>query len=128
MTLKELSQLHYLRGEIAQERERIQRLREIATSTTASIGGMPRAGTIADKPAIAAQIADCERMIDAKLSECIVVYHRLMDYINDIDDSLTRQIFAARFIDGLQWEQVADKCGGSAASAKMTVYRFIRKS
>lgn len=128
MTLKELSQLYFLRREIEQEQQRIRRLREAATATTAGFGGMPHAGTIADKPAIAAEVADCEHMIEAKITESIVVYRRLMAYIGGIDDSLTRQIFTARFIDGLRWEQVADKCGGSAASAKMTVYRFIRKS
>lgn len=128
MTIKELSQLYYLRREIEQEERRIQSLREKATSITASVTGMPHSGGIADKTAIAADIADCEMLIAAKLNESIVMYRRLMTYINGIDDSLTRQIFKARFVDGLKWEQVADKVGGSAASAKMTVYRFIRKS
>lgn len=127
MTIKELSQLYYLRHEIEQEERRIQSLREKATSITASVTGMPHSGGIADKTAIAADIADCEMLIAAKQNEAIVMYRRLTNYIYGIDDSLTRQIFKARFVDGLKWEQVADKCGGSAASVKMTVYRYIKR-
>lgn len=127
MTIKDLSQLYYLRREIEQEEQRIRALRERATSITSSVSGMPHGGGIADKTAIAADIADCEMLIAAKLNESIVMYRQLMAYINDIDDSLTRQIFKARFVDGLKWEQVADRCGGSVASAKMTVRRYLQK-
>ena len=127
MTLKELSQLYFLRREIEQEQQRVQRLRERATSVTAGAGGMPHGDAISDKTAIAAEIADCETLIAAKIAESIVEYRRLVTYINGIEDSLTRQIFTARFVDGLRWEQVADRVGGSSDAVKKTCYRYLSR-
>ena len=127
MTLKELSQLYYLRREIEQEQQRVRELRARATSVTANLSGTPHSGAISDKTAIAAEIADCEALIAAKIAESTVEYKRLVTYINGIEDSLTRQIFTARFVDGLRWEQVADRVGGSSDAVKKTCYRYLNR-
>ena len=124
MTLRELSQLFYLKKEIEQEEQRARRLHERATRITSS--NRPPCG-IADKTAIAAEIADCETLIWAKINELMIITRRLTAYIHSIDDSLTRQIFELRFIDGKSWNEVADKCGGTESSVKKTCYRYLKK-
>ena len=77
MTKKELSQLYYLNKEICQEKERLAELRAAAIDTSVKISGLPHVGKLSDKTAIAAQIADCEAIIDAKIQLSIVEYNRL---------------------------------------------------
>lgn len=75
-----------------------------------------------------AEITDLEAIIQAKIGQRIYERSRLERYISDIPDSLTRQIFTLRFIEGLTWEDVADKIGSSSYSVKHICYRFIAKN
>ena len=111
MTKRELSQLYYLNREIDRECARLAQLEAAATSTTSTISGLPHAGTIADKTAIAAAIADSRAIIEAKVTAAVHEYNRLIRYISGIKDSLTRQIFELRYIDGLTWQQIAFEVG-----------------
>lgn len=50
-------------------------------------------------------------------------------YISEISDSLMRQIFTYRFVNGLSWDQVAAKIGGNTGgSVKKMCYRYLKKS
>ena len=64
------------------------------------------------------------------MKQCIYERNRLERYIADIPDSLTRQIFALRFINGMSWVQVAMHVGGNntPGSVKMICYRYLNKS
>ena len=130
MTLQELSQLYYLNREIEHEKKRLKELEAAATDTAAKITGLPHVGGIADKTAIAAQIAECRVILEARIAQSTVEYNRLMRYINDIPDSLTRQIFTLRFVNGLNWNQVALHIGGgnTGDGVKKVCYRFLYKS
>jgi hypothetical protein len=130
MTLKELSQLYYLQREIAMDTRRLVELRAKAESTTGRISGMPGGGTAKNKlEQYAIAIVDLEAIITAKQMQCIHERNRLERYIADIPDSLTRQVFYLRFVNGLTWSQVAHSIGGgnTAASVKMICYRYIAK-
>lgn len=129
MTIQELSQLFWLKREIEREYERLTQLEEAATATTPQWSGLPAAGLVADKTAIAAQIADARTVIKAKLELAVVEYNRLNRYIASIDDSLIRQIIALRFVDGLSWRQVAFRIGGGNTedSVKKACYRYINQ-
>lgn len=116
MTKRELSQLYYLNREIARERGRLAQLEAASTSTTSVISGLPHAGTISDKTALAAAIADSRAVIEAKVQLSIIEYNRLTRYIADISDSLIRQIFKLRYIDGLTWQRIAFEVGESDES------------
>ena len=130
VTIKELSQLYYLNREIEQEKDRLRQLEEAATSTTPKITGLPHVAGIADKTAIAAQIADTRMAIQAKIDLSVVEYNRLLLYINGIEDSFTRQIISLRFVNGLSWRQVAAHIGGGNTEdgVKKACYRHIRQS
>ncbi len=131
MTAKELSQLYYLNKEIKTDEQRLEELREKSKSPqSARLDGIP--GVIGNESRVeryAAEIIDIEAIIAAKREQCIHERNRLERYINDIDDSLIRQIFALRFVDGLSWGQVAARIGGNNTrdSIRMTVKRFLSK-
>lgn len=128
MTKRELSQLYYLNREITQERERLAQLEAAATSTASAISGLPHAGTISDKTALAAAIADSRAIIEAKQRTAVAEYNRLMRYIAGVNDSVIRQILSARYVDGLSWQAVANKVGGNntADSVRMAINRFLQ--
>lgn len=50
-------------------------------------------------------------------------------FINDIEDSMTRRIFKMRILMGWNWSKVAVNMGGgnTKASVKMMFYRYIKK-
>ena len=107
MTKKELSQLYWINREIKKEKERLAELEAAATNTAAKISGLPHVSGISDKTAIAAQIADCKAIIEAKINLSVVEYNKLNRYIASIDDSYIRQILRQRYILGYSWTKVA---------------------
>ncbi|MEG1011026.1 MAG: hypothetical protein RSD27_11030 [Ruthenibacterium sp.] len=127
MTKRDLSQLWYLNREIGQEQERREQLRAAATGTGAQLSGLPGGGALSDKTAIAAQIADIDAMIAAKVQRYAAEYIRLSRYIATVEDSLTRQILTLRYVDGLSWTAVAAHIGGgnTADSVRMAHNRFL---
>ena len=125
MTLKELSQFHYLKQEIRRDEERLRELEAIATDTAVKLSGIPFGEGVSD---IACQIADLRKELQEKMKEALTEHNRILRYVRAIDDSLTRQIFWLRFLDGLSWEMVADKIGGTSSdSVKKTCYRYLKR-
>lgn len=129
MTLKELSQLYYLNREIEMDKERLERLRALVSSPSRpNLSGMPAGGSYENRlERYIAEIVDLEAIISAKVTRCMYERNRLERYIADIPDSLTRQIFTLRFINGLPWSQVASSVGGgnTEGSVKMICHRYI---
>lgn len=130
MTRKELSQLYHLNREIKLDKQRLAELEAKATSTSRQIFGIPHAGDISDKTALAVEIASLKDTIRRKLERTVFEYDRLNAYIDTIDDSLTRQIFTLRFICGYSWNKVAITIGGgnSADSVRKICCRFLNHS
>lgn len=130
MTLKELSQLYYLNREIENDRRRLEELEAKLTSPSSpNLSGMPRSTAYDNKiESSVADIIDLKAIIAAKQQQCIYERSRLMRYITEINDSLTREIFIFRFVNGLSWCQVAASVGGNntEAGVKMICYRHIK--
>lgn len=130
MTLKELSQLYYLNREIEMDQRRLRELEARALPGAQVITGMPHGSGVADIVGrYAAEIADLRGIIEAKHQQCLYERSRLERYIAGIDDSLLRQIFTYRFVNGLPWLQVAACIGGSntADSVRVACNRYIEK-
>ncbi len=130
MTIKELSQLYHLNREIEMDRLRLRNLEARAQPGAQVITGMPHVQGTKDKVGeCAAEIADLRGIIEAKHQQCLYERDRLERYISGIDDSLTRQIFTYRFVDGLTWRQVADRIGGrnTEDGCRKAVQRYLRK-
>ncbi len=133
MTLNELSQLYWLNREIEMDQERLAELEQKATSISSpNLSGVPGGSNHFDNKIqrYVADIVDLQMIILAKQQQCIHERNRLERYIATIPDSLTRQIFTLRFVNGLPWLQVALHIGGNntEASVKMTCYRYIDKT
>lgn len=131
MTKKELSQLYWLNREIEMDTGRLRDLEAIASCPKAQrLDGMPHASGYGNVPVrCVAEIVDLKAIIAAKQQQCIHERNRLERYIADIPDSLTRQIFTLRFINGLSWYQVAAHIGGGNTddSVRMVCNRYIQK-
>lgn len=133
MTIKELSQLYWLKKEIAKDQERLEELERLACSPgSPNYDGMPKApGYSGNKiERYVADILDLRAIIDAKRQQCIHEQLILERYIASIDDSLTRQIFEARFVDCRTWLGVALKVGGGNTedSVKKICYRYLERT
>lgn len=132
MTLKELSQLYYLNREIEMDRKRLDALKERAASPgTPNLDGMPKSlGCDNRLERYVAEIIDLEAIISAKITQCLHERSRIERYIADIPDSLTRQIFTHRFVDGLSWVQVAFSVGGGNTEdgVRQRVYRHLKQT
>ena len=130
MTLKELYQLRNLNREIEYHKKRIELLRANALSPSkpnlsdSSFDGYDSSRV----ERYAAEIIDTEAIIHSLTLQCIHERNRLERYIANISDSLTRQIFSLRFVDGFNWTQIANKVGNNTGdSVKKICYRYLRK-
>lgn len=131
MTLKELSQLYYLNREIERDQERLEKLRASASAPGApNYDGMLKSPSFENRlERYIAEIVDLEAIIQAKITQCLHERARLERYIAEIPDSLTRQIFQLRFINGLTWVQIAFSVGGgnTEEGVRKRVYRYLEQ-
>ncbi len=143
MTIDKLSQLQHLNGEIRMLRSQLRKLREdrckhtVVDAVQASARCVPyqlHTEVIAGiGPSVQAQ-ALSEAIAKRKVQLAETLLHRerelleLERYIAGIEDSLTRQIFTLRYVEGLSWQQVGARVNGSEASVKMAVKRYLANS
>ena len=134
MTVKELSQLYWLNREIEADQERLADLEQKASSPSGpNLTGMPGGGSTpgfnSKIERYVAEIVDLQAIIAAKQQQCIHERARLERWICDIPDSLLRQIFTLRFVNGLTWVQVALHIGGgnNEDNVKKLCYRYLDK-
>jgi predicted nucleic acid-binding Zn-ribbon protein len=129
VNVKQLSQLYYLKQEIQQYKDRLNDLYTKATSVGQPITGMPRATDITDTVGkCAVDTAYLRVQMEAAIKRCSEEHMRIMAFIDEIPDSLTRQIFTLRFVDCMAWEDVATRIGGNntGEGVKKRAYRYIK--
>lgn len=158
VTVKELSKLYHLNREVelnmrqlaeleADCREDEQLLRELRESigdcSSPPLSDMPKAHNVGSPvESLVLRIGQLESnilrkknavmnmrvTISARQTLCLLERERLEAYIDGIGDSLLRQIFTLRFVNGLSWEQVAASIGGGnkAESARRACYRYLK--
>lgn len=129
MTLKELSQLYWLNREIEMHQQQLNELEANAGYLASpSLSGMPRSNSNSSQTENeAVEIIALRELIERKKQKCLTERLNLEKYIETIPDSLTRQIFTYRFINGLSWLQVAASIGGGNTkdSVRMLCNRYI---
>lgn len=146
MTLKELNNLRYIDGEIKMLEDRIAELRTKAERTTPSVTtytqtnlntgkketcvlpNMGGAGSGRSRVEDGVEAIDeAERQLQEILTKRKHEKQKLIQYIDTIPDSQTRQMFTYRFVDTLTWGQVAKKIGGKNTSdgVRKKVMRFL---
>lgn len=130
MTAKELTQIYYINKEIKMWRRELDRLRSKSLLKGQKITGMPHGSGGSDTTAqIAIEIADYENLIADAEYRAAVARNKIMNYINEIDDSFTRQIIFLRDVSCLPWDVVAAEIGGdnTADGVRMFHKRYLEK-
>lgn len=130
MTYQQLKQLEFMRREIHKYNEILNELISASNSPSApNYSGMPSAhnGTSAVEM-YAIQIADNRKVLEAMCRKYAEQVNECLLYISSIEDSITRMTFELRFIEGKDWESVAESLGGNNTSdaAKKRVYRYLK--
>lgn len=134
MTVKELSQLYYLKREIEDCEKKLIELEAQRGVSALVVDDMPHGKGPAKSQVerLAAEIVDLKAILHAKRIECIHEKNRLERYISAISDSLIRQIFEHRFADCMAWPDVAKEIGGATVMDESTVrkicYRYLEGS
>lgn len=137
MDRQKLSQLKYLKNEIKLLQERVDSIetRTTSDSVKASQTEWPYIEYTAKIEGINTQEYDkklrrLQREMNRRVGELMDLVEEIEEYIQNIDDSLTRQIISLRYINGLPWEQVAASIGGgnTADSVRMICNRHLDKN
>lgn len=128
MTVKELSELHYLDGMIKHETERLEELRDAADVKAQVITGMPTAHGAHDRIGeVIPRIVDMQREIEENIKSYRERRERILKFIHSAPQVRLRLIMALRFIDQRSWQEVADEIGGKETeySVKQACYRYV---
>lgn len=127
--IERLSQLRHLKREVDELSQRIGELEERAMGGSARTMGMLRSGRLDDRVArAAASLADLRDRMARRRLDCLEELGRLYAFIDDLPDSQLRQIFAARYIDGLSWQNVARRIGETDEQVPRRLHnRALRK-
>lgn len=128
MTVKELSELHYLDGMIKHETERLEELRDAADVKAQVITGMPTAHGAHDRIGeVIPRIVDMQREIEDNIKGYRERRERILKFIHSAPQVRLRLIMALRFIDQRSWQEVADEIGGKETeySVKQACYRYV---
>ena len=129
MTVKELSQLYYLKREIKHDQRRLEALEGQVGVGATVLDGMPKAPNWNNSKVerLAVEIVDLKAIIAAKQIQLIHEQQRLERFINAVSDSETRLIMKLRFVDGLSWKNVAKHLGDghTADRVRMVCNQFL---
>ena len=130
MTFKELYSIPHLQKEIADYKDKIREMEELAESMTAKLTGMPHASGVRDKVGeCVAAIATYTQFLETAIAEKVAREKEITQYIESVDDAVTRRIMYLRFVKQLTWQQVADEIGGTNTedSVRKRCHRYIAK-
>ena len=104
--------------------ERLERLLEEARAQAAFDEGERE---LAEQ--CAREMAEIRQGLEQSIQRRWQEMRRLLAYIEDIDDSLIRQILTCRYVDGKTWVKVAREIGGDNTedSVKKAAYRYLQR-
>lgn len=114
MTIQQLDEYHNLVHSIAIKEQQIKTLRQsVGDIGSPSLEGMPHGSGISDRTANAAiEILDLEERLSYQRSEAKKAAVEIKEFIDSIDDDITRLVYKFRVMYGYSWQEVADTLGG----------------
>ena len=129
MTLDELNSHRLKVWDLINARELLEELKASALHAS-SFDGMPRApSTISDRTQnLAVRCAELEDEIESLQEAVKASEGSIQTFIDTIPDRRTALVFSLRFIDGYEWQHVAEVIGGKnpEAAVKSQCYRYLR--
>lgn len=130
MTVRELSQLYYLKKLIDRDAERLVELESRLQPGSMTLTGMPHSPNVkSTMEEVVPLIVDLREKITKEQKNYIAQKIVIEDYIQTVDDMQIRLIMSYRFVDLLTWNQTALKIGGNNTedSVKKACYRWLKK-
>ena len=138
VTKKELSQLRDLEQEIKILTEEIEAcynrgkvtkdtVRGSSTSHPYTLHPIPISGLPADYPTDREYIDARVTRLREITAKRVAAYDRAMEFIQTVVDVRIRNILTLRYVKGLEWEQIADRIGGTGDSIRVSHDRFFKK-
>lgn len=159
MTVKELSKLYWLNREVELNKRQLADLqaeierdkdsllamrRSLDGLASPKLDGMPHGSDVSSPVENTVQqimkleealrrkhdaMVNLQALISTRQTLIVLERDRLERYIGAIDDSIMRQIFTFRFVDGLRWDSVAANMGDgyNTEAIRKAVYRYIKK-
>ncbi|MBY6878480.1 hypothetical protein [Clostridium botulinum] len=135
MNKEELKQLRYIKTEIESIKKQLSDLDyTVATDkvrgSSSHFPYVQRSFTITgvDYEEYNRKAERLRRKLNKRIKELIDLVEKTNEFIEDIEDSLTRQIISLRYINGLTWEEVAANVGGGTTteSVRKVAERFLK--
>lgn len=114
---------------LKQDEEILASLEAAVCPSTQALTGMPHTPGIKDRVGdLAVEIADMKNEVDRLHAEIKSEEHKIVAFIQTIEDERMRTIFRLRFFRCLSWPTVALLIGGknTAEGIKTACYRFLR--
>ena len=128
MTIEELNQLSYLERAIAMEKDRLDTLRESIDVKSPILTAMPKVQGAHDKigETVPTIVDEC-RKLEERIGQLNELKERLTRYIDKTGNVRMRIILTLRFINKIQWQEIADYIGGRETeySVKQACYRYV---
>ena len=112
MTAKEfLRRARKVDRRVDEATERVERLREqLEAGRMSSLTGMPRGGG-ADWTETADRLIELERVVNARTRELVHWKMAAIDAFRAVEEPRLAEVLELYYIDGLTWEQVAQRMG-----------------
>lgn len=108
--VRRLEQLRRLRGEVNLLSQRIAKLELEIQGDAGQFSGLPgRPRQRKSAEALTEKLGRLSERLEARRARCLELLGALYAYIDDIDDSLLRQIMTYRYIDGETWKRIAER-------------------
>ena len=96
MTIRDFSQLLYLRKEISIEQKRLEELEKAIKIQTISLPDIPNMYLQTLDKEMLVEMEQCKQLIEVCMKKSIQEYKKLIVYVFQIDDSMIRQIILLR--------------------------------
>ena len=129
MTKSDLEQIYYLNRELKMWETELERVR-CKSLVGSPLPGNSHGSGVSDKVADRAErIIELENRIIAKRDEIQCLRDEAVAYIENIQDSLTRQIIYYRCVSLMSWRRVAYEVGGNNTpdGVRMIYNRFMEQ-
>lgn len=117
--------------ELIQKLQKAQELYQTLSARTlgaTKLDGMPHGSGTGDKTGmLAIELADLSARINYLKNEVEKNMFPIENFINQIDDDLTRLIFRLRYLHGYTWREISSLVGGknTEEAVKMICYRYL---
>lgn len=124
VTLKDLKSLHALNKEIEYQKKMLFYLNQKCDHVSViGVGALK-------KSQYAEQIQSIKKRLEKNVERCFKLYNEILDFINTVPDPLLRLSLSLRYVNALEWEQIALHIGGgnTADGIRKACERYIRKN